>query len=216
MWEIHHCWHLCPLQLFLCRFDLTHHQICQNVVQNYHLFLTPFAFFEALIHLCETNGPIFPWIMYWAQIFYLFLRDVQGRSSRSMTLHPWTWLRIKWNRILCTWCRSFTRHEKSLKRLHIALQTTHMGFKQHTCSGRGPSIWDSIRVKGEYESSGEYCSRCVVSESSVQKTSSLAHRLTTPFRVCRLESQTPELVPIWIASPQCILGQKINSRYRKK
>ena len=99
-----------------------------------------------------------PCKMYRAQIFYLFLR---------LICHPWTLLRKKWHRILCTWCRSFTRHEKSLKVLHIALETAHI-----------------FRVKVFVYESG---SRCVVSfiKSSVQKTSSLAHRLTTPFRSCK-------------------------------
>ena len=41
---------------------------------------------------------------------------------------PWpsNLLRLKWNRILGTWCSSFTRRINSLKRLRIALQTVHV------------------------------------------------------------------------------------------
>ena len=104
--------------------------------------------------------------------------------ARSMTLHPWTYFRpdkMKQNFLHLM--------HKFHKTREVFEEIAHC-FSNDAFSGKGSFIWDLSVVKGESCVPGvrvyESCSRCVVSsvESSVQKTSSLAHRLWTPFRLC--------------------------------
>ena len=55
-------------------------------------------------------------------------------------------------------------------------------FKRRTCSGKGSFIWDLTRVRVVYE----FAALSSIFKFPAQKTSSLAHRLKTPLRFCKI------------------------------